>query len=190
MINIKPDAAIDPNQQIVINKILPFTDGYNLTITRGHSSPIEQLNLIKKFSKECGLNFLEIDNEPWNELIFPFGKINVYPFQQSWSMLLNMSYKSNGTKGKIINPPIPATCLFDYVSNGVNKIGQIINPSPHIKDIKDPHPCPLDFSGNIDGKPNLNLVVSILNKAKAAGVGIKNITVEPANNCAHCDLIF
>lgn len=89
-----------------------------------------------------------------------------YSWQDGWSALLN--------KGVIINPPLPAKCLMDYFRDGVNKKGQIIGQSPHVKKKA------FDLSG-LDSLP----IIQKLLKEKI----IKGYLLERKNNCLHVDIL-
>jgi hypothetical protein len=198
MIEIRATAVIDNHQRSIIDKIEPFILPENLicSVTRGHSSPQGQLDTIIKYATQWKITYPEFKvGQAINVQAFVDGYGSIYWWQRVWSGLLQMFSDSNGKKGAKINPPISAICIANYVVDGVSKRGQVINPSPHIKALDDPKPCPIDFSGNIhdinDPKyvhTDLNQVVKYLTNAKNAGVGIRNITVEPANNCCHIDI--
>jgi len=95
-----------------------------------------------------------------------------YCWQKSWSRLLNL--------GVIINPPYAAVCLEDYYKNGVNKKGQVINPSPHF------FGKAFDIGGGINGiNDELEIISYAMGQDK--NLGILKIVLERANNCVHCD---
>lgn len=178
MITIRPTAVLDDKQKQVIYNIQPFTVGMDLEVTRGHSSPLEQLNTIEAFAVKNNCRFSEFksgnlydDVDIWID----GEKKRVYCWQQTWSMLLH--------KGVIVNPPIAAECLFEYINAaGINRKGELIPPSPHI--MRDP----IDFSARVNGTPNMAFVAKILNRAKASGAGIRFVKQEPKNGCVHIDL--
>ena len=94
-----------------------------------------------------------------------------YPrWQIVWSELLNC--------GTLINPPLPARPLLDYIRDGINKKGVLIQPSEHFVGRA------IDFSG----QPDISRVNAVLVTAQAARVGITAITVEHGNNCLHCSI--
>ncbi len=98
----------------------------------------------------------------------------VYAWQPGWSALLN--------EGVIINPPLKAECLFDYIRNGKNKKGQFINPSPHF------FGTAFDIGGgSMEGITDELPIVQKALKEKLPG--LKNILAEHANNAIHCDCI-
>ncbi len=201
MIHIKPGAILDDHQKQVLLNIQPHTVGFTLLVTRGHSSPLDQLRTIEQFAHAHTCLFSEFihDNLHDKTKVWIRGEEKeVYLWQQTWSMLLHLYWMSKGLRGAKVNSPFAAECLFDYVADGRNKKGEIIQPSPHIKELTDPKPCPIDFSQRINGRivngdmiggtPDIHAVAGIMEKAKSAGAGIRNITVEPANGCVHIDI--
>lgn len=88
-----------------------------------------------------------------------------YLWQMAWSNLLNI--------GLIINPPFSARCLMDYWRDGINKKGQVIGQSPHVKKKA------FDLSG-IDSL----VIVKRLVEDKM----IKSYLLERKNNCIHMDV--
>jgi hypothetical protein len=186
--------VLDYWQLEVILRAAPIFGDHQVIVTRGHSSPLGQLALIRKFVVECGITqFPQVINEPWNEKISPFGDTVVYPWQEAWSELLHQYSLTGGKKGRKINPPLAAVCLFDYIVGTVNKKGTIISASPHIVpmppevDPKD-KATPIDWSVWVDGMPRIGLMTRLSNDCLSANIGVKNITVEPANGCIHWDL--
>jgi hypothetical protein len=178
MIKIKPNAVIDDYQQSVINDIEPHTIGHTLVVTRGHATPLSQLETIHDYAimHNCLYPEFEAGNLYEKNIVIIDGLAkNVYLWQRTWSQLLNV--------GIIINPPVTAEVLSNYFKDGVNKKGELILPSPHILS------NPIDFSAKIDGIPNMKEVVSILTDAKTAGARIRVIKPEPKNGCVHIDLV-
>lgn len=98
----------------------------------------------------------------------------VYVWQMAWSNLLNI--------GIIINPPIGAICLMDYINkSGENKKGKFIDASPHFKG-----GC-FDIGGGNDGiGPETEFMKKLIGKVK----GLVGILPERGNNCLHCDCKF
>ena len=199
MINILPGAVLDERQRSIIAAVDPHAEaeGVALTVTRGHSSPLEQLAMIERKARENNCLFKEFVSENLNDqaLIWRDGKqMQAYLWQQSWSALL--------LKGIVINPPLAAVCLEHYIRpSSEDMYMKIMYPSPHIKEVPTPDqikrgeytPCPIDFSARVDRgtkaeRVDIKLVTEILTKAKAAGAGIRFIKPEPRNVCVHCDL--
>lgn len=192
MIHIHDNAVLDDKQKQVVFNIQPFTVGLDLEITRGHSTPLQQLNLIELYARKERCLFTEFvmgDVHAIAEIWIDGIQRKLYAWQQTWSMLLH--------RGIIINPPLVAECLFDYTNAaGHNKKGELIQPSPHIKDVPTAEQlatgeyviCPIDFSQKVNGVPNIQLAARILTQAKAAGAGLRYVKLEPHNGCVHCDL--
>ena len=191
MITRKEDAVFDSYQEKILDAIEFFTTGYTITATRGHSSPLEQLRIVEFYARYDGVLLKPFVHDNLYDMAEVDGK-RVYLWQPTWSMLLHLYSKTNGEKGKLINPPLAAECLDDYWRGGVNKKGMLINPSPHISGGRSGE-WPIDFSGKIklsDGSEmvSLDIVADICHQAQLSGVAISNITKEIANNCVHIDL--
>jgi hypothetical protein len=191
MIEILPGVELDDRQRKVIFLVQEHTlaENVTLTVTRGHSTPLQQLKIIerKAGANDCMFSEFVPGNLHDKTGVWRNGQeVQVYLWQQTWSMLL--------LRGEVVNPPLAAVCLEHYIRPGDEDMhGKLMYPSPHIKDLYDPAPCPLDFSGLIDRGmgtqyKDLARVARILEKAKAADCGIRFIKIEPKNNCAHCDL--
>jgi len=190
MINTLPEAVLDDKQRKIIAAVDPhaLAAGVTLTVTRGHSTPIKQLKTIETAARanECLFSEFVPGNVHDQTRIWRGGKeMQAYLWQQTWSALL--------IKGIVINPPLAAICLEHYHRpNNEDMFGQIIYPSPHIKELDNPLPCPIDFSARVDRltrteRTDIALVTEILTKAKDAGAGIRFIKPEPKNVCVHCD---
>lgn len=151
-------------------------EGKTAYVTSGLRNPITQLSIIRGYLAKTNM-----------DKMFPFAMccdLNdkaqfetkaVYAWQHAWSALLS--------KGIIINPPIAAEVLLDYVRDGKNKKGQIIQPSPHFKGTA------FDIGGSVDGidgkvVSELNIIQKALNNKLP---GLKSFLPERNNNCVHCD---
>jgi hypothetical protein len=150
-----------------LNSVLTAIDKYwppqGEKVTSGVRSPEDSLRIIRTYLKAKDLARLypeamtcKIDEE------LPSG---YYVWQMAWSNLLN--------KGVIINPPLPAACLMDYIRNGVNKKGQIIGQSPHIR----------GTAFDISGTDSLTIVKRLVEDKM-----IRGYLLERENNCIHCDI--
>jgi len=166
---------LDEKQKRVIENIEPYTLGMDLICTRGHSTPGEQLDTIEKLAANNKVHFPEFQSGNLEEIIDIPDVGKGYRWQRTHSHLLNI--------GVIVNPPLECTILEDYIRpNGENMKGETMQPSPHITS------DPIDFSSRVNGVPHLDLVVSIMTRAKAAGAGIRYIKPEPKNGCVHVDI--
>lgn len=145
-----------------LNAALVRMDSYwppnSETVTSGVRTPEDSLRIIRTYLKSNDLARIYPD-------AMTCGLREFDKWQMAWSHLLSI--------GVIINPPLPAHCLMDYMRNGVNKKGQIIGQSPHIKGTA------LDLSG-IDSE----VIVKRLVEDKI----IRGYLLERANNCIHIDV--
>lgn len=95
-----------------------------------------------------------------------------YMWQMAWSNLLNV--------GVIINPPFKATCLMNYIRNGVNKKGQSIGQTPHAKGTA------FNVGGGSNGIMDELAVLNDALKEKKIP-GLKSFLAERENNALHVD---
>lgn len=155
ILNIQLDSvlvAIDkywpPNAEIVTSGVRVPED--SLRIIRGY---LTSKGLDKQFPEAmtCKINETTPDKR--------------YVWQMAWSTLLN--------KGIIINPPLPATVLLDYIRNGINRKGKIIGQSPHIK----------GKAFDLSGTDSLTIVKRLMED-----IMIKEYLLERENNCIHCNI--
>jgi hypothetical protein len=131
-------------------------------VTSGVRDPEDSLRIIRQYLRAKNL-----------AKIYPYAMTGAidqkdgkqYVWQEAWSHLLNI--------GVIINPPYPAECLKDYFRGGVNKKGQVIGQSPHIRGTA------FDLSGT-DSEV-------IVKRLKEDGM-IRGYLVERENNAIHCDI--
>lgn len=190
MIDILPGAVLDDSQKRIIFRVQEHTiaEGVTLTVTRGHSTPLEQLKKIEREAKEEDCMFTEFRPGNLHDKtgIWRGGKeVQVYLWQQTWSMLL--------LRGVVINPPLAAVCLEHYIRpSGQDMYGEIMTASPHIKELDDPEPCPIDWSARVNRNTTIEridpeTVARILLAAKKAGAGIRYVKIEPYNVCVHTD---
>lgn len=134
------------------------------TVTSAVRTSEDQLRIIRKYLRAKGLDNkypeamtarVEDKTEDQSQFVW----------QKGWSALLNA--------GVIINPPLPAVALMDYIRDGVNKKGQLIGMSPHTRGTA------IDLSG-LD---SLKIVQALKLKGK-----IRGYLVEREQNCLHVDL--
>jgi hypothetical protein len=182
MIEIKKSAMLDANQKAVIEKIDLACGDHRITVTRGHSTPQEQFEILSRFGGDHGCfspEFLPDGPLDLKINIPPIGL--VYHWQRTWSRLLHL--------GVVVNPPLPAICLDDYTRPSGEKMqGKLVHESTHISG--QANGCwPIDFSAKVNGVVNFELVRDILATAQAASAGIKEIKVEHGNGCVHIDTI-
>lgn len=134
------------------------------TVTSGVRTSEDQLRIIRKYLRAKGLD----DNYPEAMTCAVNDKTDdqsQFVWQKGWSALLNA--------GVIINPPLPAVVLMDYIRNGVNKKGQLIGMSPHTR----------GTAFDLSGTDSLKIVQALKLKGK-----IRGYLLERENNCLHVDL--
>jgi hypothetical protein len=164
----------------IIEPVILALDAYfkeaNLkaTVTSGERTSGDQLTIIRNYAKS-----FKVDQE-FKEILtcgvldkIDFGSEKIFTWQRAWSRLLNI--------GVIVNPPVQAKVLFDYVRDGVNKKGQIINQSPHY------YGKAFDIGGGVDHDPTNEL--EVLKKAMGKVRGLKGYLLERKQNCLHVDCI-
>lgn len=143
-------------------------------VTSGERTSGDQLTIIRNYSASFGVDkeFPEIKTcGVLDKIDFGDGK-KIFTWQRAWSRLLN--------KGVIVNPPLDAACLFDYIRDGVNKKGQIIGKSPHY------FGKAFDIGGGLDHDPTNEL--EVIKKALADKLpGLKGYLLERKQNCLHVD---
>lgn len=156
----------------VLTQLEALDDPFELHITSGLRDEYKQLELIGRYAKNHGIIFPEfsISNPSKKIWVKEFNK-ELYSWQRTWSKLLNI--------GIIINPPLDAICLYDYISDGVNKKGQIIKQTPHAR----------GKCFDVSGKPDIDKVQSHIEKAQARGVDIKDWRIERKQNVIHVDCL-
>jgi hypothetical protein len=168
---VKPEVKLTPTIAFVIKGIDKYFEeaGLKAFVTSGERTSVDQLNTIRKYCDRYGVDkeFPEVKTCGVNDKIDKY-----YVWQKAWSRLLE--------KGVIINPPMPASCLFDYIRNGVNKKGQIINHSPHY------YGRAFDIGGGLDH--DISNELPIVEKAfKERLRGMRGYLPERMNNCLHID---
>jgi len=180
-LTLRATVHLTPSIQRTIELMDKFFDGEPTDVTDGFRTTHDQLALIIKKLATHGkdMEFMEfvqgIKQSFRIEDTAHIPEINrdLFWWQRGWSRLLNI--------GEIINPPVPAEVMFDYVNDGRNKKGEIIQISNH------QHGLAVDFGG---GK-NLLAKSKCVLKAKESGeCFIKNFRIEKgAQNCVHVDTI-
>lgn len=171
---VNQGVVMAPRAEKVIMALDPFFERANLKarVTRVISTPYDQLRIIRNYLIKKGL-----DKKYPEAMICGLNDKNgdKYIWQTAWSNLLNV--------GIIINPPLASVCLMDYVRDGVNKKGQIIQQTPHVRD-----GCfDIGGAGGEDATIADELVV-IRTAQKAKVPGIRRVLPEHGNNCIHIDV--
>ena len=158
---------IDP----VIVSLDPYFEGRTAYVTSGLRTTAHQLSIIRDYAFRKGISreFPEVITATLDAKTLFEGHA-VFAWQPAWSRLLE--------RGIIINPPIAAAPLFDYVRGGVNKKGIIIMPSPHMRGTA------FDIGGGSDGVEDERLIIAL---AIGKVPGLVRVLVERENNAIHCD---
>lgn len=168
-----PNAIMTPIIEPVVVALDPYFEEAGLTAiaVSGLRNEDDQLRIIRDYLKKSGL--ASAYPEAMSGTVkdrFVWKGTEVYNWQPGWSALLN--------KGYIINPPIKAICLFDYINKvGVNKKGLYIDESAHFFGT-----C-VDIGGGKDGDVSNEL--KVINKAMPNVKAIISIVIERNNNCIH-----
>jgi hypothetical protein len=173
-LTVNPGVKMTPKAEKVIISLDPYFERAKLKarVTRVLSTPDDQLAIIRNF-----LKIHQLDKKyPTAMICGLMDKVaNQYVWQMAWSNLLNI--------GIIINPPMAAECLMDYVRDGVNKKGKIINQTPHVRG-----DC-FDVGGRGGDNPTIDDELIVMRQAQKDRLpGIKFILAEHGNNCVHTDV--
>lgn len=176
-LQVRQGVRLTPHIEPVILKLDAYFKEANLkaTVTSGERTSGDQLSIIRKYSAQFKVDqeFPEIKTcGVLDKIDFGDGK-KIFTWQRAWSRLLNQNI--------IVNPPLDAACLFDYIREGVNKKGQVIGKSPHY------YGKAFDIGGGIDHDPTNEL--EVIKKALADKLpGLKGYLLERKQNCLHCDV--
>lgn len=133
-------------------------------VTSGVRTSEDQLRIIRTYLRSKGLDNT-YPEAMTAEVLDRVEGSDHFVWQKGWSALLNA--------GVIINPPVPAVVLMDYVRGGVNKKGQIIGMSPHTR----------GKAFDLSGLDSLPIIQGLKLKGK-----IKGYLLERENNCLHVDI--
>ncbi len=175
-LQVRRGVRMTPTIEPVILALDAYFKEANLkaTVTSGERTSGDQLTIIRNYSasSKVDIEFPEIKTCGVLDKI-DFGSEKLFTWQRAWSRLLNV--------GIIVNPPLDARCLFDYVRDGVNKKGQTIGKSPHY------YGRAFDIGGGLDHDPTNELAVikAAIGKVK----GLKGYLLERKQNCLHVDCI-
>lgn len=175
-LTIKEGVILTP----IIDPVIVLLDKYfekanaHARVTSGKRTEDDQLRIIRNEMKVRGLDkkYPDAITKGWKEKVIIAGK-EYYVWQHGWSELLKAGF--------IVNPPVPAICLMDYISGGVNKKGQLINASPHLNGTA------FNVGGGPDGiSGNVVNELAIIQKALNDKIkGLKSILAERNNNAVH-----
>ncbi len=158
-------ACTDP----VIYTLDTFFKGRPAHVSSIYRSPAHQLALIRDFAHKKGL--VSKYPEAMTCDLDDRDAQGHYQWQWLWSDLLH--------EGIIINPPLNAHVLLDYIRDGVNKRGELIPQSTHTAGIA------FDISGRYDDDNILDDIIKIMSRIYLKPLGIKSTTIEHQNDCFH-----
>lgn len=174
-LHVQSGVKLNPGLDDVIADLDPYFARAKLAarVTSGVRSREHQLEIIRRYSilKHIAVEFPDVmtcglDDRTW------YKGQHIYTWQPPWSRLLNL--------GIIINPPIPAVCLFDYIRNGANRKGHLILSSPHMRGMA------FDVGGGADGAEQEYKVIT---DAFPLVARIRAILLERENNAVHVDVV-
>lgn len=179
-LKIRDGCHLTPSIQRSIELADKFFEGEPSEVTSGLRTEHSQLSIImqKLARHEKDHEFVEFVNGVENH--WPIDKTihlsdisrDLFWWQRAWSRLLNI--------GEIINPPIPAEVMFDYVNDGRNKKGEILQISNH------QHGLSWDVGGGKDLKAKAKCVLAAVNSGECF---IKGYRIERINNAVHVDTL-
>ncbi len=176
----RPWVKSSPTIEVVLDGLEPFAAeaGVKMVITSGLRDPLDQLRVISGYADEHGVMMPGFDpNDVHKRVTLPDLGKEVYAWQMTWSRLLHV--------GIIINPPLAAECLEDYIRpDGSNAKGQVIPGTPHGSGKCFDEQADGDLRDQVD---EVVKKVEVLKAAKAAGVPIKGWKIERKNNAIHVD---
>lgn len=170
---VRDTVKLTPHIIPVIVALDDFFQSHQLKafVTSGFRDPVNQLNVIRSYLKRKNLDTVYPDAMVCNvNDMLPDG---TFQWQMAWSNLLNV--------GVIINPPLRAMCLMNYVVKGVNKKGLFINQTPHARGTA------FDVGGNSNGIMDEAAVLAEAKKQNLAG--LRGFLLERENNCVHVDCV-
>lgn len=170
-LKVSPNVILTPIIDAVITKLDPYFINHPSVVTSGLRDAYKQLEVIRQYLKIKGLDSKYPQAMTCKPTDMVVGNSTEYVWQMAWSNLLSV--------GVIINPPLQAKCLMDYIRNGVNKKGEIISQTPHAR----------GTAFNIGAGANgVEDEAAILQKALNDKLpGLADFIKERENNALHCD---
>ena len=170
---VRPGVTLTEIIDPVIAALDPYFDGRKAFVTSGLRTKEHQLDIIKQYAKLKGVarEFPQILTAGVDSKAMFEGRA-VYAWQTAWSRLLE--------RGVIVNPPVAATPLFDYVRSGANMKGVTIMPSPHMRGTA------FDIGGGDDGIEDERVIIAL---AIGHVPGLASVLVERENNAIHVNCV-
>lgn len=172
---VKDGVKLNPLLDDVIARLDPFFErsGHIAYITSGIREAEDQLRIIRDYVKRKGIQDEFITAATVTGVVEWNGR-KIYGWQLAWSKLLNA--------GVIINPPLGAEVLLDYVNkSGANRKGHILQPSVHFKGKA------FDIGGGSNSIQDETIVLQMAIDSKKIPE-IAGTVPERENNCLHVDI--
>lgn len=165
----------DALDEVIAGLDKPFEDANHIAyVTSGIRTAEDQLRIIKGYISRKNIEDEFIGDATVDKKVVWEGK-EIYSWQLSWGKLLN--------HGVIINPPLRAELLLDYVNKaGKNRKGDYFNPSVHFLGKA------FDIGGGANSvEDEKQIVVGAIKSGNC--LAIKDFVVERENNCLHIDIV-
>ena len=178
-LKLRDGVILTPSTEPVIIALDKYFEKANCIawVTSVKRSAEDQLRIIRNelVKRKLDVKYPDAISKGVNDKISIGGK-EYYAWQYGWSALLNAGF--------IVNPPISAICLMDYISGGINKKGKLINTSPHIAGLA------INIGGGADGiSGSVTNELAIVQRAVNDKLkGIKSILPERNNNAIHINV--
>ena len=178
-LKLRDGVVLTPATEVVIIALDKYFEQANCIawVTSVLRTAQDQLRIIRNelVRRKLDVKYPDAISKGVNDKVTIGGK-EYYAWQYGWSALLNVGF--------IVNPPIAAICLMDYISGGVNKKGKLINTSPHIAGLA------FNVGGGADGiSGSVANELAIIQKALDNKLkGLKSILAERNNNAVHCNV--
>jgi len=184
----RPWVKSTPTIDAVLKALGPFAAeaGVRMIITSGLRAPLDQLRVVSGYAYENHIFFPEFAaHDVHKRVTIPELGRELYAWQRTWSALLrNVGPEDPGI---VINPPLAAECLDDYIRpDGSNAKGLIIPGTPHGTGKCFDEQADGNLKDQID---EVHMKIAVLEKAKASGVAIKGWRIERKNNAIHVDCV-
>jgi hypothetical protein len=159
-----------------------FFQGHVVKVTSGVRTADDQMQIIARNARRLGIDkeFPEFEMYVGNEpgIKYKTEDFEGYWWHRTWAKLLNIGF--------IVNPPLPATVLFDYWRPGNpkddahNRKGKFIDVSSHQR----------GWAYDLGGGDNLDEVtIRVLRAKQRNGCHIYSYLKEKVNNAVHVNAV-
>lgn len=168
---IQASVVLTPVIAPVIESLDRYFEKANLkaVVTSGLRDKTDQLRVIRQYLTKKGL--AEKYPDAMTCALADVYTDGTFKWQMAWSNLLHV--------GVIINPPVTAKCLMDYMKNGRNLKGATIPPTAHARGTA------FDIGGSGNGVADEAAVIQKAMDDKLPG--LVSFLVERENNAIHCN---